>query len=411
MLQTNLSAMRKHKVLFILTCLFHASFAQQTAPCKLDISLNPIDAFSIENDGFNMDTFKFQLPVNISVLAAGESTHGTREFFTSKVNLFKYLVKNHGFRVFLLEAGYGECLVINEYIHSDYQVDIPALVKSMGYWVWSEQSFVDLIVYMREYNKEHPNDPLYFMGFDMQRTANSYKALSEALPEIDSSFIEELSSFAWLSENRSARKAGKRKYNACIRLLSEWQRRLENPNAQKNDEMMLYHLEVLIQFCKLEKEKYGFALRDEFMAKNIIALQKILFNKRCFVWAHNMHISKKRSQKVVMGNILEKELGNNYYALALDFGQGKFNYNSGKMITHSPLITGTGVFQTCLMSFPFSSFLVDLNESGGSKHLRVIMHDTGANFYKEEILQTVDLYEEYDGLLFIKSTTPSCLLK
>ncbi len=47
------------------------------------------------------------------VVAAGEATHGTSEFFRFKHKLLQYLVEEKGFNVFGIEASFAEALVIN----------------------------------------------------------------------------------------------------------------------------------------------------------------------------------------------------------------------------------------------------------------------------------------------------------
>src|SRR5689334_9368657 len=51
---------------------------------------------------------------NIAILGLGEATHGTSEFFKSKHRIFKYMVENHGYKVFAIEADVGESILINE---------------------------------------------------------------------------------------------------------------------------------------------------------------------------------------------------------------------------------------------------------------------------------------------------------
>ena len=50
------------------------------------------------------------------VVALGEATHGTREFFQLKHRILEYLVEEMDFRVFAIEANWPECLAINDYV-------------------------------------------------------------------------------------------------------------------------------------------------------------------------------------------------------------------------------------------------------------------------------------------------------
>ena len=50
------------------------------------------------------------------VIAMGEATHGTKEFFELKSKMFRYLVEEHNVKVFGIEASYAGCLYVNDYV-------------------------------------------------------------------------------------------------------------------------------------------------------------------------------------------------------------------------------------------------------------------------------------------------------
>src|SRR5688572_33221460 len=45
------------------------------------------------------------------IVALGEATHGTSEFFQAKYKIFRYLAENHGFKIFAIEADFGESIL------------------------------------------------------------------------------------------------------------------------------------------------------------------------------------------------------------------------------------------------------------------------------------------------------------
>ena len=49
------------------------------------------------------------------IVAMGEATHGTKEFFNMKAKVAKYLVQECGFRSFVIEATYGGCQFVNDH--------------------------------------------------------------------------------------------------------------------------------------------------------------------------------------------------------------------------------------------------------------------------------------------------------
>ena len=56
---------------------------------------------------------------NARIVAMGEATHGTREFFQLKHRMLKFLVEKKGFTVFGIEANWPESLAINDYEHRE----------------------------------------------------------------------------------------------------------------------------------------------------------------------------------------------------------------------------------------------------------------------------------------------------
>src|SRR5216683_4606030 len=53
---------------------------------------------------------------NARIVAMGEATHGTREFFQLKHRMLEFLVEKKGFTVFGIEANWPESLAINDYV-------------------------------------------------------------------------------------------------------------------------------------------------------------------------------------------------------------------------------------------------------------------------------------------------------
>ena len=70
------------------------------------------------------------------VVALGEATHGTREFFLMKHRILKFLVQEMGFNLFAIEASWPEANRLNEYVHTG--VGDPAILLSgLYFWTWN----------------------------------------------------------------------------------------------------------------------------------------------------------------------------------------------------------------------------------------------------------------------------------
>ncbi|GAA3848736.1 erythromycin esterase family protein [Streptomyces sedi] len=103
------------------------------------------------------------------VVGLGEATHGSREFFRMKHRVFRYLVEEKGFRTFSLELPWSSGVRLNEYVvEGKGDLDEIAGEEFLGtYRAWNNQDYRDLLTWMRNHNRRHPEDPVRFMGNDM----------------------------------------------------------------------------------------------------------------------------------------------------------------------------------------------------------------------------------------------------
>ena len=69
------------------------------------------------------------------LVALGEATHGTKEFFQFKHRMFEFLVEEMGFTVFGIEANWPESLAINDYVVNGTG-DPAAALAGLHFWTW-----------------------------------------------------------------------------------------------------------------------------------------------------------------------------------------------------------------------------------------------------------------------------------
>jgi erythromycin esterase-like protein len=105
------------------------------------------------------------------IVALGEATHGTREFFQLKHRLLEFLVTEMGFTTFAIEANWPESLEVNEYVLHG-RGDPAMLLAELHCWPWDTEEVLDLIRWMRQYNTSSTHRTrVRFSGFDAQFTA------------------------------------------------------------------------------------------------------------------------------------------------------------------------------------------------------------------------------------------------
>ena len=103
---------------------------------------------------------------NARIVSLGEATHGTREFFQLKHRMLEFLATEMGFNIFSIEANMPEAYRLNDFVLKG-KGDPVNLIRGMHFWTWSTQEVLDMVLWMREFNKSGKG-PLQFTGFDMQ---------------------------------------------------------------------------------------------------------------------------------------------------------------------------------------------------------------------------------------------------
>src|SRR5688572_14318716 len=76
------------------------------------------------------------------IVALGEATHGTREFFQLKHRMLEFLATDMGFTIFSIEANMPEAYRLNDYVLNGIG-DPGKLLKGMYFWTWDTQEVLE----------------------------------------------------------------------------------------------------------------------------------------------------------------------------------------------------------------------------------------------------------------------------
>ncbi len=85
------------------------------------------------------------------VVALGEGTHGTREFFQMKHRLIEFLATEMGFTIFSIEANMPEAYRLNDYVLGA-DGDPAELIAGMCFWTWRTEEVLEMVQWMRRFN-------------------------------------------------------------------------------------------------------------------------------------------------------------------------------------------------------------------------------------------------------------------
>ncbi len=122
------------------------------------------------------------------IVALGEATHGTREFFQLKHRMIEFLASQKGFTIFSIEANMPEAYRLNDFVLNG-KGDPKELLKGMYFWTWNTQEVLDLILWMREFNKSGKGH-IEFTGFDMQTATVSMDIVRTFVQQNDPTYFD-----------------------------------------------------------------------------------------------------------------------------------------------------------------------------------------------------------------------------
>ncbi|MEW5918436.1 MAG: erythromycin esterase family protein, partial [Gemmatimonadota bacterium] len=374
------------------------------------------------------------------VVALGESTHGTREFFLVKHRLLEHLVRTRGFSVFAIEANQIAVETVNRYVNGG---DGTARdVMRVMFRVWNTEEVAGLIEWMRGYNAARPHRPLRFVGYDMQDHIRPLDSLRAFLTRREPSLLTVLQALgdyraqrAWSTPQipdttrSSWRRAAERVFADVNARRHAWLGRARTPSDSLDIEWGVQAANLLRQSA-LGNETLNVPDRDSMMAANLEwALRTLAPNERAVVWAHDIHVSRGGDKQLsfyngaTMGAQLSRIFGDAYRVFSLLTYEGTYSatrsLTNHEMTVAAALPAPTGSMEQALhrVSRPPTSVGVtlDLRAARSDPNARWLqrphrLRHVGYAAYDFAFDLSAVFPLEFDGVVFIDRTTASRLL-
>jgi erythromycin esterase-like protein len=120
---------------------------------------------------------------NARIVSLGEATHGSREFFQLKHRMLEFLATEMGFTIFSIEANMPEAYKLNDFVLKG-EGDPATLIKGMYFWTWDTEEVLDMVRWMREFNKSGKGR-VEFTGFDMQTPNVALGIVKDFVAKVD----------------------------------------------------------------------------------------------------------------------------------------------------------------------------------------------------------------------------------
>lgn len=129
---------------------------------------------------------------NARIVALGEATHGTREFFQLKHRLLEFLNVEMGFTILAVETDMASAYPLGTYIRSG-PGDARQLLRD-SHWFYNQEN-LSLVNWMKEANKTEERH-LEFAGIDMQVPGAAAAAVRQFVSKADPQLLSTVSQAA-----------------------------------------------------------------------------------------------------------------------------------------------------------------------------------------------------------------------
>lgn len=362
---------------------------------------------------------------NIRIVGYGEDTHGTAEFTQLAASLMKYLSEKHGFKILVIETGFGEGQYLNDYIQGKRNDLKNILDKHNSTWRYKTKAFHQFMNWLKQYNQNNA-DKIYLYGCEMQYVIADVNRIKDYLKTVGSNYkLEGFEKHLWQSMTEDEKIAY---YNSYAQLKKHFIDNYETFKAKSSPEafnLIYHHIEILGQFVtainqNIEQRKHDF--RDIYMGENI---QWILNfhgqDSKALYWAHNAHVGDWINNGIVdvTGHQLRKIYGESYFNIATDFGTGEFiaypsdAHQTGnwrlQTFAHDQALENTFSHQLKSMGAPNAFF--NIRKTRKNKALLEFLNNpittmSGAGAQtRQNNTETNDLGNAFDGILYLDKST------
>jgi hypothetical protein len=388
------------------------------------------------------------------IVAFGESSHYLNGLHVIGTETFKYLVEKHGFRVFLLETFWAIDEVLNPFINSDRE----ELTAEERFYLnaFNSKHTRDLLLYMREFNRGNPSDPIVIAGFQPEQPwsdVSNILQLSSGLPGeyIPDGYLLSLKNSVFNSEAiqsdlgavvfaSSKRKAGinvlqRQEFDLLIEAVGKISESLENkkPNIEgyigkestTNLITALISLNSYLHFHIGVLDAYFFGTSDNLEDVNTSRITNQFYHdvdsvkfdvfknlystryagKKVFIWMHNWHAAKNTrytggvgSSIPIMGahsvgTRLSEFYGDDYKVIGSIVALPDVEYSR----------SGIHLEDLLFQKFPQDTILINLNKIK-QRYMDLNLDSKKYSFIEQgarQILTGFIMADQFDGIFFL----------
>jgi erythromycin esterase len=357
------------------------------------------------------------------IVLLGENSHGMGEFYTTKIDVIRYLHEHHGFNIVALESSLMEATLCKELL-GGYAPD--EQIQNGLLNVFHNEEMLPLF-------QEEWAQSLQISGMDPQSSypllskkvlewieRHTDEELSEAIKAVETRYFE-INHDMIFNKTNQLKQTMKVLVKEYENLLPVIDRKLETYNDHERQRILQVirrGMQNRMEWLQLElKGSLSSSVeRDLRMFENVEWLMNHYYKgEKIIVWAHNFHIRKERTlmSKLfgikALGYHLHQKYPEDIYSIGLYAGSGSFSAQFRVEFEVGPIkknnlelllykAFSSDVFLPLNVETEKSSWSNrkwDLLESGFGRFKRICVHPG----------------EHYDAILFIREVSPPCYLE
>lgn len=370
------------------------------------------------------------------IVALGEGTHGTAEFYRVRFWLTRILMEEHGFTQVAFENTYGDSYLLNQALQNRRVTDLRPLMKKHLLSIWQNREVNEMLTWMQSHNVKSRHHNLAFSGLDNMFGTADAQLLHEGLAQAHHPELRPLTTqllrcaiyedSLWLRLNDKSmkmdyaawRSSGWRGYEVADQLVQVLPtlhlsnaRRTVLENAAQNARMVF----DLFYQAKVNKRESS---RDSSMAEMARLLVREPGSK-LIIWAHDAHVSRRvalgedegDNNGGGSGGFLERMFPGQYFVLATSTAAGTFaatpqNFISpvSPMAAYPLLKPSAGSWEEFLSCVAVPNFFF-YTHALGEQNLKRPHRIVGQTPESQAQYATYRLADAYDAVLFLRQTT------
>ncbi|WP_339706132.1 erythromycin esterase family protein [uncultured Kriegella sp.] len=354
---------------------------------------------------------------NKKIVAIGESTHGTSEFYQMREIITKRLIEEKDFNLFVLESPYDDIELLNKDL---LEKPLDGLIKKHLLSIYQTK---EMKSFLQWYKENYLRNDIKFKGCDDSYWV-FYEVLIDNVEDINDKKLNRLLKELKSNIDKIAIGNLKKEYKKNTAIYNnildvESHLKATNNLNEKIEEIIFNGKNTYINYANM-KNKKQFQSRDEIMAERISFFAKNKSNK-IIVWAHNAHISNQiiaDNEIGVMGRDLKKEFGEAYHSIGFSTLEGSYSFIDEKFINGDHLYTDElkkATLETTenhlwenVLALNGSAFYLNMTALRKESNLDAVIGPTKLIGYSKET--NMDIYQTpfmniFDSLVFIKKTS------